>query len=222
MIELLRQCNPGLNIKHITDAAFKKYGKILEGFDFSECFNIMENRNIPDTGNIYVASDEELMKTALAEDLSNNFYGSMPIQIGYCNGNSNRLNALEYHKCSEVDVAVTDLVLILSDIRNIKNNSLSSSDVEIFYVPAGIAVELYGTTLHFAPCKVSDQGFKSIIVLIQGTNEQLSSLPSPKCDEDKLLWMKNKWLIAHAESPSASNGAFVGITGKNIEIKYKL
>lgn len=221
MIEFLKQMNPELNIRHITDPVFEKYGKIVEGFDFSECMNIMEKRSIPDTGNIYVASDKEMLKTTLAKDLCIRFYGSMPIQIGYCNGNTSHLNALEYHKCSEIDVAITDLVLILSDIRNIKDKSIASSEVEIFYVPAGIAVELYSTTLHFAPCKVTDQGFKSIIVLLDGTNQQLSSLPVPKCDEDSLLWMKNKWLIAHPESPSASKGAYVGITGDNIEIKYK-
>ncbi|MDF2987665.1 MAG: hypothetical protein K0R50_3175, partial [Eubacterium sp.] len=129
--------------------------------------------------------------------------------------------ALEYHKCSEIDVAVTDLLLILADIRDIKNNQLPGTLTEIFYVPGNTAVELYGTTLHFAPCKVSDQGFKSIIVLAQGTNEPLPSLPSPLCGEDKLLWMRNKWLIAHKESIPASKGAFVGITGENIEIRYK-
>ncbi len=221
MIDLLRQRNPGLEINSVFDNVFSHYGKIINGYNFSEGLRIMEKRNIPESGNVYVASDEELMGTAIAGDLSRTFYGNMPIQAGYCNGTTSRLNALEYHKCSEIDVAVTNLVLILGDIRNIKNNRFLSSSTEIFYVPAGTAIELFGTTLHFAPCKVTGEGFKCIIVLPQGTNQPLIPLPSPKNEEDKLLWMQNKWLIAHPCSIPAAKGAFAGIIGDNIEIKIK-
>ncbi len=221
MINYLKQLNPALQIKSILDEAFLNYGKVLDQYDFSKCIEITKTKGIPDSGNVYVASDDELMSTAIAKELSNRFYGNMPIQIGYCNGNSTMLNALEYHKGSEIDVAVTDLVLILADIRDIKHNQLPSTSTEIFFVPQGTAVELYGTTLHFAPCKVSDNGFMSIIVLPEGTNQPLPSIPSPICEEDKLLWMQNKWLIAHKDSIPASKGACAGITGENIEIKYK-
>ncbi|AEY66978.1 DUF4867 family protein [Clostridium sp. BNL1100] len=221
MINYLKQLNPTLQIKSILDESFLRYGKVLDQYDFSECIEIMKTKVIPDSGNVYVACDDELMSTAIEKELSNIFYGNMPIQIGYCNGNSSKLNALEYHKGSEIDVAVTDLVLILADIRDIKDNQLPSTSTEIFFVPCGTAVELYGTTLHFAPCKVSDKGFKSIIVLPAGTNQPLLSIPSPLCEEDKLLWMQNKWLIAHEESIPASKGACAGITGENIEINYK-
>ncbi len=220
MLDHLKQCNYELNIKSVSDNSFNKYGKVISGFDFSECIDLMKNRSIPDTGNVYIPCDDELQKTPLCKALSESFYGGMPVQIGYCNGNSSKLNALEYHKCSEIDVAVTDMVLILADIRDIRENILPVPSTEIFYLPAGTAVELYGTTLHFAPCKVTDEGFKSIIVLTEGTNSPLKSLPDPLCDEDKLLWMRNKWLIAHQDSIQASKGAIVGIIGDNIEIKY--
>lgn len=220
MLEYLQSQNPHITIHSITDPLFQKYGNILSGYNFNKCLEIMQTKPIPEEGNCYVASDEDMMKTDVAVQLSHRFYANMPVQIGYCNGNSSKLNALEYHKGSEIDVAVTDLVLILSDIRNIKNNKLDSSCVDVFYVPANTACELYSTTLHFAPCKITDQGYKSIIVLPEGTNAALDVLPVPNCDEDFLLWMQNKWLIAHAESIPASKGAFVGITGENIEIKY--
>ncbi len=220
MLNHLKQLNPTVKIQSIFDASFLKYGKVLTQYDFSECIKIMNTKGIPDSGNVYVACDADLMSTSIANELSTKFYGNIPVQIGYCNGNSSKLNALEYHKGSEIDVAVSDLVLILADIRDIKNNQLPSESTEIFYVPGGTAVELYGTTLHFAPCKVLDKGFKSIIVLPAGTNQPLSSLPAPHCDEDKLLWMQNKWLIAHEESIPAAKGAHIGIIGENIEIKY--
>jgi hypothetical protein len=220
MLNQLRKLNPEIEINSIFDNSFNNYGKVIQGYAFSECIRIMQNRSIPAVGNTYVACDNDLNNTTIARELFNNFYGSSPIQIGYCNGNSNKLNALEYHKCSEIDVAVTDLVLILGDIRDINQNRYLSSLTKIFYVPANTAIELYSTTLHFAPCKVSDSGYKSIIVLPEGTNKPLSKLPLPKNDEDMLLWMQNKWLIAHEESIPASKGAFAGIIGYNIEIKY--
>ncbi len=220
MINHLSECNPHITIHSITDPAFSKYGKVLTGFDFTECIEIMKNRAIPEEGNIYVACDEDMMNTAVASELSQRFYAYMPIQIGYCNGNSFKLNALEYHKGTEIDVAVTDLVLLLGDTRNIINNNIDSSNIEAFYVPANTVCELYSTTLHFAPCKTSSKGFKSIIVLPYKTNSPLETLPQPKCDEDHLLWMQNKWLIAHTDSIPASKGAYTGITGDNIEIKF--
>lgn len=221
MFNTLKALNPHIPLFYITDETFSTYGKVIEGYDFSGLIKTMESKAIPEEGNVYVAKDSDLMNDPLAVELSNVFYGFMPIQIGYCNGNSYKLNALEYHKGSEIDIAVTDLVLLLGDVRNIKDNTLASSTVKAFFVPAGTACELYGTTLHFAPCKVSDSGYKSIIVLPDQTNTPLEVLPKTVDPESKLLWMQNKWLIAHEESIPASKGAHVGITGINIEVFYK-
>ena len=216
----LKEKNPHITISKITDASFQKYGNIIEGYDFADALQALEQKDTPELGNIYVAEDPDFMRLPVICELQEGFYGHMPIQAGYCNGGSSKLNALEYHKGTEIDVAGTDLVLLLSATYQIRNNTLASSEVEGFYLPAGTAVELFGTTLHFAPCKVWASGFKSIIILPKGTNSPLDALPVPKSMEDKLLWMQNKWLIAHKESVPASKGACVGITGDNIEIYY--
>ena len=220
MIEQLQQMNPKLKLYDVHNPEFLKFGKIITEYDFHECIEIMNHKNIPTEGNCYVASDPDLMNTSLASIMSSHFYANTNAQVGYCNGNTSKLNALEYHKCSEIDVAVTDLVLLLADVRQIKDNQLCTEDVIGFFVPAGCVVELYSTTLHFAPCKVSDAGFKSIIVLTQGTNSPLVSLPTAYTMEDKLIWMQNKWLIAHKESIPASKGAYVGLIGENIQLNY--
>lgn len=221
MLIKLNQLNPHIQIFSVLDEKFLKYGKVLTQYDFQECVHLVEKIPVPENGNIYLAKKDELMETSISKILSQNFYGGMPIQIGICNGNNKSLNALEYHKGSEIDVAVTDLVLLLGDIRNIKDNHLSSSTVEAFYLPKGTACELFSTTLHFSPCKVSDNGFKSIIVLPDGTNQEFKGEYTLSEDEDKLLWMRNKWLIAHKDSIPASKGAFIGITDDNITINYK-
>ena len=221
LLNTIQKLNPHISVYDINSDEFLPYGKVIEGYDFSALLNIMGNREIPESGNIYTGLDKEMTASEVSTLLSENFYGHMPIQIGYCNGNSYKLNALEYHKGSEIDIAVTDLVLLLGDMRDIKNNTFSSSRVKAFVVPAGTACELYATTLHFAPCKVSDDGYKSIIVLPYATNLPLDKLPEARNDEDKLLWQQNKWLIAHPDSIPASKGACAGITGDNIENIYK-
>lgn len=141
----------------------------------------------------------------------------MPIQIGYCNGNNSSLNGLEYHKGSEINYAITDLVLLLAHIWEIKNNQLNSENVVGFYLPVGTAIEVFSTTLHFAPCRVSDSGFKCLVVLPVGTNLALDEKPEIITEEDKLLFMRNKWLIAHPEAERlVKNGAYIGIRGKNL------
>ena len=44
----------------------------------------------------------EVMAPPIAEELKNNAYGGMPIQIGWCNGHNTKLNCLEYHRDSEL------------------------------------------------------------------------------------------------------------------------
>lgn len=86
-------------------------------------------------------------------------------------------------------------------------------------MPAGTAVLLYETTLHYAPCTAKgESGFRVLIVLIKGTNVGRPEIEVAS-DEDKLLWGTNKWLVAHPDAPEAKNGAFVGLSGENITIE---
>ena len=84
------------------------------------------------------------------------------------------------------------------------------------YFPAGTAVEIYATTLHYAPCSVGDNQFKVGIVLPAGTNFPLTEAHDGW--EDKLITAKNKWLIGHAEG-GLDAGAHIGLTGKNLDIR---
>ena len=51
----------------------------------------------------------------------------------------------------------------------------------------------------------------------KGTNEDAPEITVAN-DNDKYLWARNKWLIAHPDSAEAADGAQVGITGDNIDI----
>ncbi len=79
-------------------------------------------------------------------------------------------------------------------------------------------MELYATTLHYAPCHTDPaKGFRVLVVLPKGTNTAKPDF-KPESQEDKMLWANNKWLLAHPESAEAKDGAWRGLTGPNIDI----
>ena len=107
-------------------------------------------------------------------------------------------------------------MLILGSEQDITDDfHYDTSLMEAFKIPKGTAVEIYGTTLHYAPCDLNNDGFKVTVVLPKGTNEPLDE--AHKDDEDKLITAKNKWLIAHAEG-GQDPAAFIGLVGKNLNI----
>lgn len=202
-------------MQKVTEESFRKYGKVLHDFELSELLKEMNTTPVPEDV-IYVPSEERLEALDAAKELKNRIYGGLPIQIGYCNGHNKTLNALEYHRCSEVDVAVDDIILLLGCQQDIEEDfTYDTSRVEAFYVPAGTAVELYATTLHYAPCGVEGNGFRCVIVLPKDTNTEITFSTSGK-GEDKLLTAKNKWLIAHEDAKI--EGAFNGLKGVNITL----
>ena len=165
---------------------------------------------------VYEPQIEEFMKLPVAEEIRRVFYGELPIQIGYCNGHNTRLNAVEYHRSSEINVAATDAVLLLGLEADVEEDfSYDTAKMEAFLVPAGTAVELYATTLHYAPCHVKEGGFQVAVILPAGTNYPLEETHAN--GEDALITAKNKWLIGHAEG-GLPEGSFLGLKGKNLDI----
>ena len=202
-------------IQKVTDPAFRKYGQVLEGYDFTGLIKEMKHTPVPEDV-IYVPSVEELEALDIMKDLQNKGYGGLPVQIGYCNGHNKKLNAVEYHRNSEINVAVTDLVLLIGHQQDIEpDHTYDTSKIEAFLVPAGTGIEVYATTLHYAPCHVNEGGFQCVVVLPKGTNTDLT-FQTEKTGEDSLMTAKNKWLIAHEDAKIA--GAFNGLKGENITI----
>ena len=204
-----------MKIKKVTDSEFSRYGRVIDGYDFSKLIKAMEHTPLPEDV-IYEPSIEELEATDVAIDLKMRVYGELPIQIGYCNGHNKKLNAVEYHRNSEINVAVTDLVLLIGHQQDIEpDHTYDTSKIEAFLVPAGTGIEVYATTLHYAPCHVNEGGFQCVVVLPKGTNTELT-FPTEKTGEDSLMTAKNKWLIAHEDAKI--EGAFNGLKGENITI----
>lgn len=206
-----------MEIKKITDAAFRKYGRVVQGIDFSDLVEAIKRETPLPDGVAYEPSIAALEATTAAKELQKRTYGELPIEIGYCNGHNYKLNAIEYHRSSEINVAATDAVLIVGMQQDITDDfTYDTAKMEAFLVPAGTAVELYATTLHYAPCSADENGFKVGIVLPAGTNYPLEE--KHEGWEDALITAQNKWLIGHPEG-GLDAGAHIGLTGKNLDIR---
>ena len=102
-----------MKIYNVTDERFKAYGKVVKDIDFSEMVRVLKEETPIPEDVAYVPGLEALESLPAGEELSRKVYGEMPIQIGYCNGHNSLLNALEYHKSSEINVAATDAILLM-------------------------------------------------------------------------------------------------------------
>lgn len=218
MLELLIKQNSDIDILSVFSNAFESFGRVIDNMEETELNDIIktaEKLPMPD-GVTYHPSVDDLESCAAAEYLTNALFGTLPTQVGYCWGHNSLLNATEWHTSSEVNIAVTPIVLLLGDRRDIQDGMIDSSKFKAFYLPKGTAVEIYATTLHYTPCQASSDGFGCIVALPKGTNTALEAAVN-----DRFMTAKNKWLIAHIDNTvKIKQGAFPGITGKNFEIKY--
>ena len=206
-------------MKKVTDPEFRKYGRVLD-LKIPDLLERLGKMPLTDEV-VYVASEPSLEAAAEFDAVRDSAFGGIPIQIGYCNGKNDTLNAIEYHRCSEINIAYQGAVLIVGCQQDIEDDfTYDTGKMEMFEVPAGCAVELYATTLHYAPCSLVKDGFQVAIVLAKGTNEEAPKVTGA-LGEDRLLAARNKWLIAHEESGLGEGGAFVGLKGGNLKTGIK-
>ncbi len=211
-----------MKIQSVYDPAFQKYGQVLEGYDLGDALATLKAVTPLPEGTDYVPEKPELQALPLAKELSERAYGGMPVQLGWCNGHNTKLNCLEYHRDSELNAGSEEFILLLAKREDMENGRLDTAKVEAFRCPAGVLVEVYATTLHYAPCSAKPgQGFHVLIVLPKGTNLEKPSIAA-RNEEDRLLWARNKWLLAHAGSGEAGQGAPVRLDGENIDISADL
>ena len=120
-----------MNILSVNDPAFRKYGRVITNVDFSGLVEALKATPLPE-GVAYEPSVAELEALPVMEELSRITYGEMPIQIGYCNGHNSKLNALEYHRDSEINVAASDAVLLLGLLADVEEDfTYDTSKVDV-------------------------------------------------------------------------------------------
>lgn len=212
-----------MRIYSVYDSEFKVYGQIVTGLDESvaEVLSVLAETPLPE-GVGYVPTDPMLQELPAAVEISEHCFGGMPVQLGWCNGHNTKLNCLEYHRDSEFNLGTEDFVLLLGRQDEIENGFFDTAKAKAFRVPAGVMVEVFATSLHYAPCHCdSAKGFRVLVALPWLTNTERPVIVN-KTEEDAIMTARNKWLLAHPESNEAKNGAKVGLVGENIDIAHML
>lgn len=212
-----------MTIYSVTDPQFKPYGKILTGYDTTALLEAMQEIPLPESGTSYKPYIDSLQAVPIYQQLQESGFGGLKAELGMCWGHNTKLNCLEYHRSSEINIGTEDFILLLAKEDEITDGVLDTSKVKAFRVPAGTVIEVYATTLHYAPCHTDEKtGFRVAVVLPYGTNFDLPKQPAGTDGEDRLLWAENKWLLAHKDTTEAANGAYVGLAGENIDIADSL
>lgn len=206
-----------MKVYNVNDPEFHDYGRVLTGCKTTQIIKAMQKTECPADHTIYVASDPEIEKLSECAKFQEVWYGELPVQVGYCNGFNLALNGLEYHRSSEINIAATDLILLLGRQTDITDDfHYNTSGVRAFLVPKGTAIEVYATTLHYAPCSADGKTpFLCVVILPKGTNGPLTEKHAAS-GEDRLLAANNKWLLAHKDAHI--EGAWNGLVSDNITL----
>lgn len=213
-----------MKIYSVFDPAFKPYGRVVTGLE-TACREVMDAlalTPLPEEVG-YVPTEPLLQSLPAAEIFRDHIFGGMPLEMGWCNGHNTKLNCLEYHRDSEFNLGIEDFILLLAKMEEIGKDGILDTDcVKAFRVPAGLLVEVYATTLHYAPCHTDpEKGFRVLVALPWGTNTDKPVMEN-LTGEDRLMTARNKWLLAHPESAEAAGGAVIGLRGVNIDIACDL
>lgn len=202
---------------------FREYGRVWDNVPSQLVGPVVDalalDTPLPE-GVEYVASEPVLEGLEVADVLKLLLFGGKQAQLGWCNGHNTRLNCLEYHRSSEFNLSPRPFILLLARLQDVRDGVLDTSAVRAFAVPADTVVEIFATTLHYAPCQVDDEGFRVLVALPAGTNGPRPELTGPVSAalDAPLLWAADKWLLAHAESDEAEAGAQVALVGENTDI----
>ena len=209
-----------MTIYSVNDPLFASYGQAVTGLEDAVAQILPALSQIPlPEGTGYVPTEPKLQNLPAAEVIRDHCFGGMPTELGWCCGDNRKLNCLEYHRDSEFNLSGDDFILLLAKQDEIEEGFLDTSKVKAFLVPAGTLVEVFATTLHYAPCCTdSTESFRVMVALPWGTNTDMPQGFEAKTPEDSLLWARNKWLLAHADSAEAGQGALVRLTGPNIDL----
>ena len=210
-----------MEILSVFSPEFRDYGRVVEGYPVKGLLDALAQTPLTD-GVVYVPREPLLHAAPEAQAIGEALYGGMPFQLGWCNGHNTKLNCLEFHRDSEFNLGTEDFILLLGLQGDIADGRLDTATVKAFRCPAGVLIEVYATSLHYAPCHTDPaKGFRVMVALPENTNTDYRPEGGANV-MDRMLWARNKWLLAHAESAEAAQGAVVALDGVNIDIAAEL
>lgn len=213
-IQELQKCNPEYEFYTVQDEQFHPFGRWLP-YDASEWIEqTLKKHPVPDKKASYFPDDLQLHEHALIKTIHNEIYGQLDIQVGIVHGKNEYLTGIEFHQGSEVNIALTDCILLLGKKEDMKDTTYDAAKTKKFYIKKGQVLEIYGSTLHYTPVQASTEGFSLGVILLKGTNTDMDAIPHT------MLIKKNKWYITHAsQTEKIKAGCIAGLLGDMLHIQ---
>ncbi|MGM9904900.1 DUF4867 family protein [Lactobacillus sp.] len=211
-LEAFRQANPDLTILEASDPDFAQYG-VKYDYPLDEIEQVMAQVEMPAKGSSYLQKIPALEKTETIQRIGRDVFAGMPVDAGATIGHTDDFSAFEYHQCSELNIMLDDVLMVLAKRQTLDQRGKidPQKDGQLFYVPKGSIVELYNTTLHYAPIQITKAGYKVIVVVLHGTN-----LPLPdgfKSDNPRVV-KQGKFQVVHpSRKDKIAQGYQVALTG---------
>ncbi|KRL99016.1 DUF4867 family protein [Liquorilactobacillus satsumensis] len=211
--------NPQYKIQNIEDASFKRYGMCYTCYALAEIKQYFQKKaKLPAQGNEYNPSNSDLEKMGTIQQIERDVFAGMAVNVGECVGRTTSFSAVEFHQGSEVNIMLTDVVMVFGKRSEIKNGTFNAEkDAQLFFVPAGSVIEIFSDTLHYSPIMVRSPGFKVVVMVLKGTNQ-----PLEKSFKSNNPWIvkKNKFQAAHfVRKDKLASGVVQGVSGKLIKLK---
>jgi hypothetical protein len=218
----LNELNPDIDMLSIEDTSFLRYGRVHHDRPVDILLASLDGRRGNGPGVLRSVNERlDSPPTELASTLQE-IFGSTELQVESVQGRNTRLDALEYHKCVEVVVAGTDMVVLMGLVCDIAwpAGTFDVSRTRAFYVPRGTVYEVFPWCLHSTPVHVHEaEGFRCIVIQPRGAHAPIDFTPDLG-GEGKLMKGRNTWLISYVDdSGSSGHSSHRGLKGRAIELK---
>jgi hypothetical protein len=237
LLSRLNVLNPDLGISAIHDAGFRSYGRLLPGFPSAALLAYIASAAPVAEAVVFepdaIGMDRFPVESgALQRQV---FAGTADLQLGWVHGRNARLAALEYHKCAQVVIAATDMVVFMGHVQDIgwPDGTYDISRVQAFLAPRGTVYEISPCSLHSTPLHARQaDGFACAVMSPRGTSDPIDFVPGdggvdPRSmsGEARLMHLRGTWLLAHPDSGTppragaAGGSPHFGLLGRVIELR---
>ena len=218
----LNELNPDIDMLFIEDTSFLRYGRVHHDRPVDNLLAALDGGTGSGTGVLRSVNEQLDAPPAELASTLREIFGSTELQVETVRGKNTRLDALEYHKCVEVVVAGTDMVVLMGLVCDIvwPGGTFDVSRTRAFYVPRGTVYEVFPWCLHSTPVHVHEaEGFRCIVIQPKGSHAPIDFTPD-QGGEGKLMQGRNTWLIGYAEEAGLSGAsAHRGLKGRAIKLK---
>jgi hypothetical protein len=224
-IQALNELNPDVGIQPVTAPGFLAFGRLYGRYRADalaaglHVAASVHRRLIHEPSAL---TGDRSIRENLFPYICRAFGGLESLQIGWIGGRNKKCTMLEYHKCPQLVLAYTEMLMLLGHSTDIQMPAATYdlSLLNIFYVPRGTIFEIHPLVLHGLPIHLSEEeGFLCVEVHPEGTNDFLK-FDLQNCDAGPMLSARNRWVITHPSDHSSNRvTTHGGLRGRSIKLR---